>query len=200
MARNACGRSIVGRHSSRMPPARSASAGPVWCCGEEVASNRSFARTRPRSIAPGTGCNCPRGMISKGNTCVEPEHNPRIDVPLGIPGFHGRGGEGGNPLGGQGGVRAAVKAVPVAKAAARAAAVKAVVKAVAVAKAAVRAAEAGAAARLATVPNRFGLKRFALWHFGRACLFGKPASSLGSSPRAGCSGSCFSGRNVCACL
>ena len=30
-------------------------------------------------------------MISKGNTCVEPEHNPRIEVPLGIPGFHGRG-------------------------------------------------------------------------------------------------------------
>jgi hypothetical protein len=51
----------------------------------------------------GTGCNCPRGMISKGNTCVEPEHNPRIDVPLGIPGFHGRGGEGGNPFGGNGG-------------------------------------------------------------------------------------------------
>ena len=42
-------------------------------------------------------------MISKGNTCVEPEHNPRIDVPLGIPGFHGRGGEGGNPFGGSGG-------------------------------------------------------------------------------------------------
>ena len=42
-------------------------------------------------------------MISKGNTCVEPEHNPRIDVPLGIPGFHGRGGEGGNPFGGNGG-------------------------------------------------------------------------------------------------
>ena len=51
----------------------------------------------------GTGCNCPRGMISKGNTCVEPERNPRIDVPLGIPGFHGRGGEGGNPFGGNGG-------------------------------------------------------------------------------------------------
>jgi hypothetical protein len=42
-------------------------------------------------------------MISKGNTCVEPEHNPRIDVPLGMPGFHGRGGEGGNPFGGNGG-------------------------------------------------------------------------------------------------
>ena len=51
----------------------------------------------------GTGCNCPRGMISKGNTCVEPEHNPRTDVPLVIPGFHGRGGEGGNPFGGNGG-------------------------------------------------------------------------------------------------
>ena len=51
----------------------------------------------------GTGCNCPKGMISKGNTCVEPEHNPRTDVPLGIPGFHGRGGEGGNPFGGNGG-------------------------------------------------------------------------------------------------
>jgi hypothetical protein len=50
----------------------------------------------------GTGCTCPRGMISKGNTCVEPQHNPRTDSPLG-PGFHERGGEGGNPFGGHGG-------------------------------------------------------------------------------------------------
>ncbi len=44
----------------------------------------------------GTGCMCPKGMVGKGTTCVEPEHN----IPGGIPGLGGRGGEGAGPRGG----------------------------------------------------------------------------------------------------
>jgi hypothetical protein len=44
----------------------------------------------------GTACQCPKGMVGKGTTCVEPEHN----IPGGIPGLGGRGGEGAGPRGG----------------------------------------------------------------------------------------------------
>jgi hypothetical protein len=75
-------------------------------CVESIVCNK------PATLnSAGTACVCPDGMVKKGNTCVESEHNPRNDiplgvpgrgVPLGIPGLGGPGGGTGGPRGGGG--------------------------------------------------------------------------------------------------